>query len=450
MIRMHIALAVARLAAWCIPLLGLGSGSTWPGQLALMIDPIIVKKRIQERHLQVVLVAGTNGKTTTSSMIRTLIEKKTGERVIYNAEGANLLNGVASVLVARPLQKGAWCVFECDENALGAILDQTHPQYVVVLNLFRDQLDRYGEVNTIAENWRHWFDAYDKTTYVLNADDPLVWSLSNHVNAVGYGVDSKLMGKKTLGHDVDSINCPVCRTPLRYDGISYSHLGNYSCPECGFAAPKDTQRYSQLQKRTYPLIGLYNRYNTHAAMLVAELATGADAQGSLALLNEEFVPMFGRQEVVRHNNRDVTILLSKNPAGFNQSLDALGDIAQDAGVSVLLLLNDHIPDGRDVSWIWDVDMEPISQNKRVSVAFGGDRAYDMALRFAYDQPTPPVMKKENEYLLGGVAVIQDIPAAIDRFVQHAPARDRLFIVTTYSGMLAARRHIVGDSFSAQS
>ncbi len=450
MIRMYFALAVARLAAWVIPLLHLGSGSTWPGQLALMIDGSIVRKLVQGGKLQVLLVAGTNGKTTTSSMIRTLIEKKTGERVIYNAEGANLLNGIASVLVARPLQKGAWCVFECDENALGAILEQTRPQYVVILNLFRDQLDRYGEVNTIAENWRHWFVTHDKTTYILNADDPLVWSLSAHTNAVAYGVDSKLMNKKALGHDVDSINCPVCRTPLRYDAISYSHLGAYTCPECGFTSPKDTKRYGDFRTQPYPLIGLYNRYNTHAALTVAEQAVGAEPQWSLKLLTDEFVPMFGRQEVVKHNNRDITLLLSKNPAGFNQSLDALGHIAQDAGVSVLLLLNDHIPDGRDVSWIWDVDMEPISQNKRVSVAFGGDRAYDMALRFAYDQSTSPAVTKENEFLLGGAAVIQDIPAAIDRFAKKAPVHDKLFIVTTYSGMLTARRHIVGDSFSTQS
>lgn len=312
MIRMHIAIAVARLAAWCITALKLGSGSTWPGQLALQIDPAIVRKLVESRELQIILVAGTNGKTTTSSMIRTIIEKKTGERVIYNAEGANLLNGVASVLVTRPLQNRGWCVFECDENALGAILDQTNPQYVVVLNLFRDQLDRYGEVNAIAHNWQHWFVKHDRTTFVLNADDPLVWSLSTHTIAVGYGVDSKLMSKKMLGHDVDSINCPVCRTPLEYRAVSYSHLGSYTCPQCSFAAAKDTRRYSDFQKHTYPLIGLYNRYNTHAAITVAQLAIGADAEWSLELLSREFVPMFGRQEVVRHKNRDVTILLSKN------------------------------------------------------------------------------------------------------------------------------------------
>lgn len=446
------ALWTARLCSWVISLGNWGAGTTWPGHIALRIDSQFVRHMLEKSSCRVILVAGTNGKTTTSSMIRTIIEQNTNERVIYNAEGANLLSGVASVLIQRQEEitsRPAWCVFECDENALPSIMNQTQPTAVVLLNLFRDQLDRYGEVNTIAARWKDLFMNHPEVTYVVNADDPLIASLVGDCPRVqAYSVPQRMMTQKELGYDVDSIYCPLCRAPLEYTRIAYSHIGAYKCRSCAFTRPKHEQ-YDELADQKYPLIGLYNMYNTHAAIMTAAALLGIAHLLAFETLTTHFVPMFGRQEVMQHKGCSLTIMLSKNPAGFNQAICALSDMARDQKMAVLVLLNDQIPDGRDVSWIWDVELDALVQLAHVS--FGGERAYDMALRAAYAQVAQPAVERVGGALTcAGSVIMTDIERAIDQFVDDNGHQRDLYILATYSAMLAARRHISGDSFAQQS
>lgn len=453
-LRFHASVNAARFAGWLIGVFRLGSGSTWPGHLALRIDPHVVRHMCARHALHVIIVAGTNGKSTTSSMIRTILEKKTDERVIYNEEGANLLSGIASVLISRlshnTHKSRTWCVFESDENALGSIMDETSPNVAVILNLFRDQLDRYGEVNTIADQWTAWFTKHKHTHFVLNADDPLINSLlgDGATNATYFGVSKDRMKKSSLGHDVDSINCPRCRTALTYHRVAYSHIGDYTCRACGYSR-HNVNDFPKIATGAYPLMGLYNVYNTHAALVATAVAIDVDQNEALSILKTDFRPMFGRQEMVRYMGRSLTILLSKNPAGFNQSIDAISQLARHKKVAVLLCLNDHIPDGRDVSWIWDVDFEAISEKTVSHIACCGDRAYDMALRIAYTKDASPSVSRTGTYMLGEHPVHLSIARGVDAYTQMAPQDAELFVLATYSAMLEVRKHVVGHNFAAQ-
>jgi UDP-N-acetylmuramyl tripeptide synthase len=449
--RVWLALTIARLGVWVIKSANLGSGTTWPGHIALRIDPLFVLHVLEKSSCRVILVAGTNGKTTTASMIRTIIEKNTNERVIYNAEGANLISGVASVLIARQddiTSRPAWCVFECDENALRAVVTQTKPEVVVLLNLFRDQLDRYGEVNSIGAEWKDLFAAHKDVNYIVNADDPLLASLVNDCPRVdAYSAPQSMMKQRTLGHDVDSIYCPICRAALTYTHIAYSHIGNYHCSSCGFARPKH-EDYGEFKGKKYPLMGLYNLYNTHAAILASTKVLGIAPRAAFEVLTTHFVPMFGRQEVLRYKDRQLTIMLSKNPAGFNQAVQALTEAANQHKTAVLILLNDQIPDGRDVSWIWDVELDDLMS--LAEVCYGGERAYDIALRAAYTfEKVPEVLHENGEITCAGSHITTDIEVAIDQFVKRYSPSHTLYILATYSAMLAARRHIAGNSFHTQ-
>jgi len=451
--RRQVAFLVARLADWFIHAFSLGSGSTWPGHIALKIDPHIVAGMLRQSDCQVVLVAGTNGKSTTASMIRTML-RVNGVRLMYNEEGANLLNGIASTIIRAASWRGEIgarvAVFEVDENALTALAAETKPSVIVLLNLFRDQLDRYGEVNTIVASWKKMLADHPAATVIVNANDPLINSLAHkRSHTIRFGAAHSLMRRRHLGHDVDSTFCPLCRHALTFDAIAYSHVGQYHCPKCGFATGS-VLTYEKERFAAYPLLGLYNVYNTHAALATAAHLTSLSPKVLHADLMQHFTPMFGRQEVVRYRGRRIMLILSKNPAGFNQSLATLTEAAREGGVGVLMLLNDQIPDGRDVSWIWDTDMSGIGDIDTVVV--GGDRAYDMALRVSYEQAAPQKPKRKSKgYVLGkGMFASKDLESALDYLVDHSPEHAQLFILPTYSAMLAVRRFVVGSKFDPQS
>ncbi len=447
--RMYLALFVARLAGLAINVLKLGAGSTWPGHVALYIDPNVVSHIIKHSALTTILVAGTNGKSTTSSMIRTQLEHL-GNIVIYNEQGANLLNGVASSLIRtftlKKSDKKTYCVFEVDENALPGVMDQTRPQALVLLNLFRDQLDRYGEVNTIAKRWKKTIEKHPQTTVIANAHDPLLYSLVHkHSLTILYGVDASLLTQRALGHDIDSVHCPICSQPLHYKHIAYSHIGIYRCEACGFE-PKHVETYRAQHFDTYPLLGLYNKYNTHAAIATCVHITGKSVQKLHSLLLTHFTAMFGRQEVVQYKGRRIMIILSKNPAGFNQSWNAITQIVDSKKVAIMLLLNDRIPDGRDVSWIWDVELTELSRVD--TLVLGGDRAQDLAIRVAYEMDKPPHIsaQKQGTKLNRNVFVCEELTHALETFIEQSAPNAQLFILPTYSAMLEIRTLLVGSQF----
>ena len=410
-----------------------GSGSTWPGHIALSINKNFIKDilRANDQRLKTILVAGTNGKTTTTKLIRTILEENE-KRVFDNTSGANLLNGIASSML---LHSDILCkinydyaIFEVDENTLPLILKELSPDYIVLLNLFRDQLDRYGEVNTIANRWGEAIESLSgQTNLILSADDPLIATMRLHLEGAPqrhlffFGLNDKKISLSKLEHAVDSTFCPNCGSKLSYSIIYYSHLGIWECPKCGNQRPKIDMDNSSF----YPLPGVYNRYNTIAAILLAEKIGINEKNILLALKN--FKPAFGRQEDLEIDGKKIKIFLSKNPTSFNESLRTIRDLK---ARNLLIVLNDRIPDGQDVSWIWDVDFEEIDKREFVSVA--GDRTYDMALRLKY--AGLPIKDKH---------IYTDLGEAISENLSHLKKSDTLYILPTYSAMLEVRKILTG-------
>jgi len=404
------------------------SGSTWPGHIALKTDRTFIKKILAKNsHLKIVLVAGTNGKTTTTKALSHLLEVN-GISTITNNSGANLLNGLASILVLKSDLSGTIkeksLVFEVDENSLPLVLSEIPtPDGVILLNLFRDQLDRYGEVNATSDKWITSIKKLsEKTLVIANSDDPQIAHVASFASRKAYfTIDNNLKKETVLSHAVDSTTCPKCNSPLTYSGISYSHLGNYKCTNCEFANPK--AKYYSFQ--TY-LLGTYNIYNLTSAILTADKIFGIIPFTSIESL-KTFKPAFGRQEVVETEGKRVMLLLSKNPTGFNESLKVA---IENKSSSLLILLNDKIPDGRDISWIWDVDFETV-KNNGLKIFVSGDRAYDMA----------------NRLLFAGVTheVFESIETAYDQSLKKTPIGKTLTILPTYSAMLEIRKLISGKS-----
>ncbi len=409
-------------------IINLGSGSTWPGHIALKINPKLIRKVISKNpDLKIILVAGTNGKTTTTKALSHALEQ-IGHSVLTNNSGANLINGLASTLVADVNLSGKLSkkviIFETDENSLPVILKEIpNPNAIILLNLFRDQLDRYGEVNTTAEKWIHSFEKLStSTTVVANADDPLIaYVASRAPKHIYFTVPPKYKNNRSLSHAVDSTTCPKCNFQLDYITISYSHLGNYICPNCSYSNPKSENLEIPSQ-----LLGTYNQYNLNAAATVLRHEfeyKEKDILNSLITLR----PAFGRQEEVSINNRRIMYLLSKNPTGFNESIKVA---IENKSSNLLILLNDRIPDGRDISWIWDVDFEVLKKTK-IKVFVSGDRAYDMA----------------NRLLFAGVTheVSDNLNASYQNAFNNTPEGQRLTILPTYSAMLEIRKLISGKS-----
>lgn len=416
---------IGKLVSKIFRSLNLGNGSTWPGHIALNINKHFIKDVFKNSKTQIIIVAGTNGKTTTSTLIETVL-KESGKKVFRNQSGANLLNGIASAIILNGSLTGSltqdFAIFEIDENTLPLILKEISPDYVILLNLFRDQLDRYGEVNIVAS---YWTDAIkkltDQTTLILNADDPQIGFMAKNSNAKNlfFGLNESSGKSETSKYAADSDYCPQCSEKLTYNQIIFSHLGDWYCENCGLTRPKlNLNNFS-----IFPLPGIYNKYNSLASILALREIGITDGQIEKSFTN--FKPAFGRQEIVKYKNKNVQIFLSKNPTSFNQSIQTILELG---AKTLLIVLNDRIPDGRDVSWIWDIELLGIKEFKNILIS--GDRVYDMALRLKYED-----YKNFKTY-----EILQD---AINAGVGLIDQDETLYILPTYSAMLEVRKIITG-------
>ena len=401
----------------------LGSGSTWPGHIALKINPNFNKQLLKSTNAVKIVIAGTNGKTTTGSLInRVLISNK--KTVAHNQAGANLLNGLASSLIHNSntlgLIKKNYIIFESDEFALPQILENINPDYLICLNLFRDQLDRYGELDEIAKKWKETIKKLSKnTTLILNADDPLVSYLGDgRKNTLYFGLSEK-ENLKRIKHGADSLRCPKCSYMLTFNMVYFSHLEDWHCEKCGLKRPK----LSISNFKYYPLPGIYNRYNILAAslLLLKERYNERQIINGLKL----FTPVFGRQEKIRYKNHDIIIFLSKNPTSFNESLSTIKDLNEK---NLMFVINDRIPDGLDVSWIWDIGIERII-DKSYNISVSGDRCYDMGIRLKYAELFTHIE--------------QDLKTAIDKMISGLEKDEKLYILPNYSAMLDIRKILLG-------
>jgi UDP-N-acetylmuramyl tripeptide synthase len=419
---------------------GRGGGTTLPGHVFLRLAPAGVDQLATQFAEGIAVISATNGKTTTAAMLSHVLGAD--RTVCRNGAGANLMTGVVATLLARPDDADV-AVLEVDEAALPAVAAAVQPQVVALGNLFRDQLDRHGELELVADRWRSLTRGLPPAvTLVLGADDPVIDALGDgRSHVVRYGIDDPTVALAQRDAAADSTFCVRCGAAYTYDEVYLGHLGAYRCPAGDHARGALTIAARALETDgangtrfridapdgssavSLPLPGLYNVENALAAIATAYVlgvptATAASRLG-------DFRAAFGRFERIDVAGREVVLILFKNPTGANEALRA---IAPDLpGAHVVLALNDRIADGRDVSWIWDIDLEN-RFGTVASIVCTGTRAEDLAVRLRY----------------AGVAIeqidrLRDVASGLDGAVANAAPGERIYVLATYTAMLDLHR-----------
>ncbi len=446
-IRLAAAVAAGKAVTWLSRKLGTGAGSNFPGKVVLRMHPGAPQAMASRLPGGCVLVTGTNGKTTTSNLLAGML-RAGGRRPVHNRVGANLITGITAALAQasdlRGAPRGDIGLFEVDEATLPAAVERLRPRLVIVTNLFRDQLDRYGELESLARRMDTALGMLGpESDVLLNADDPLVASLGRDTSAVihYYGIEGAMDTEKALRHAADSKHCRECGSPLRFEAHYFGHMGRYRCPACGRSRPAPeffaqrvelsgaagsrvavaTPRWSAELFLALP--GLYNVHNLLAALGGALLLGLGEEAVRVGV--EGYSTAFGRGERIPVDGRNLFLVLSKNPTGFNEVIRTLrfeGD-----GLVVLVALNDRIADGRDVSWIWDVDFEELAPLPRRLVA-AGTRAWEMALRMKYAGLDTARLE-----------VRSDLGEALRAALAAAEEGETVYALTTYTATLELRR-----------
>ena len=441
------AVAVCKLIRGLLRLMGRG-GTALPGRAAMLLDKTVLEQ--VSRNMHVILVTGTNGKTTTCRILENAL-KDDGKECMLNRSGANLVSGITAEFACNADWKGKarmeYAVIECDEGALRQAASLIHPEVIVVTNLFRDQLDRYGEVMTTRKKILDGILQSPQSTLCLNADCPLTASLSaevsNQVLFYGINVPAGHQEERELS---DAKYCIHCGAPLQYDYYTYAHLGAYHCPSCGWKRPEPQTAVDEIlelqpdeskvkltvgdQSRTVSvhLPAVYNLYNALAA-LCAGTAIQLELNGFLEAVSETEAP-FGRMEHFLLNDRDIRMILVKNPAGCDQALEYVSGCESDYGI--VFLLNDRTADGHDISWIWDAQPEKIVRDPhRKTIWVGGTRAEDMQLRLKYAGAAEEEIIMEKD------------PAKLIQQLKQGPPR--LFILPNYTSMLDFRQVLIRET-----
>lgn len=510
-LRASLAVVGGRTAGALSRRLHLGGGTSIAGIVAQRLYPDIIEHLSTQLQQGSILVTGTNGKTTTSGFIAAILSDA-GLRIWRNREGSNLMRGIAGALVIRSQPNGklrrsghAISIFEVDEAVMPLAVRTIPTRVAVFTNLFRDQLDRYGEVDSVLERWQQTISSLStETILVLNADDPTIANLGRNFagRVVYFGIEDQHLNLDTQEgtgehHQVmDTRVCPACGNDYVYTLRFYSHLGHYVCPTCEQGRPPldiaarrvendsfDRLRVAveapgQSSEITVPLPGLYNIYNALAAIATAH-ALGITWASTVAGI-EQFKPAFGRGERVQIAGRTLRMLLAKNPTGFNEVLRTL--FAHGNKRHVLFVLNDNIADGKDISWIWDVDFEQAVQGFH-TLTVAGTRARDLALRLKYAGLDPQTMlvvppaplrsqrkrghpprspraaksrdhsHKQNVEAIGKLSSAEFPPVnlrqfstygiaqALEKAISRTPEGETLFIVPTYTGLLEIHREL---------
>jgi UDP-N-acetylmuramyl tripeptide synthase len=465
-------LALARAVGSVSRLRG-GGATSAPGRVLMRLQRDAIATLAGRLGRGSVLISATNGKTTTAAMAAGVLQAA-GIRLVHNQAGANMAGGIATTLLdaAGPAGSisGELGLFEVDELWLATLAPQLRPRMILLGNLFRDQLDRYGELDTIADSWEAVLARCAGSRLIINADDPLLADLGReHPDAIYFGVEDDALALPGMAHAADAKHCRRCGAPYVFDAVYLGHLGHYHCPSCGRQRPTPTITASRVRLQgvrtarfllrtpagesevSLALAGLYNVYNALAA---AALATALEIPlETIAAGLASTRAAFGRAETVALRipgagagappaTRELRILLIKNPAGANEVLRTL---ALEPGEHELLgVLNDQIADGRDVSWIWDADFELLAGRVR-RVICSGSRAADLATRLKYAGIDPDRIELESE-----LAPALSEAAGVGGTAGTEPAP--LYALPTYTAMLALRELLVarGEASSAWS
>lgn len=447
-LRLSAAILAGKSAATLARVFRLGGGTTMPGRVARFVDPGLFGHLAGDLAHGVVAITGTNGKTTTARLVSHILGHA-GLIAVHNRAGANLAAGIIAALIRSATPggriRGDVGVFEVDEATLPSVQTSLRPRILLLTNLFRDQLDRYGEIDLVAGRWRSALRTLDPATAVVfNADDPLVSDVGRaHPGPrVPFGIEDETCGLGTLEHAADARYCYRCGTPYEYRTVYFGHMGIYRCPRCGTARPAPVVAAHDVRHRGIDggafrlespwgsahirtaLPGAYNIHNVLAAAACA-LQQGIPLEVVVRGI-ESFTPAFGRAERVRVAGREAILLLAKNPAGFNEVLRTI--LRADDDAVALIAINDLTADGRDISWLWDVDFEMLAGHVR-RVIVSGIRAEDLALRLKYAGVEPAVLD-----------VRKDLGAAFDA-AQRAADGSPLYVVPTYTAMLQLRAEL---------
>lgn len=464
---LFVSVPLARLSRRLSRLLG-REGGALPGRVLLALSPQaleVLARRGRKRGRRIVLVSATNGKTTTTALLAEMLTAA-GHEVVHNVTGANLRSGIATTMLQAG-RRGDICVLETDEATLPRVAPDLQPDLVVLGNLFRDQLDRFGELEVLADHWHDTLAALDPATVtvVYNADDPLIASLVHAqselrgATTVAFGFDDPTVAQDTVPHASDSRFCRTCGHALDYAHSWVGHLGAWSCPNCGAARASLDVRVDAVQldglattsmdvelrdgeraSIRLPIPGLYNVYNALTAITAADvlgvpLQVMADAIATAG-------PAFGRFERIpvpgpNGEQGTITLLLVKNPTGLNEVVRTL--VASNVDLTATLFaLNDEIADGRDTSWIWDADVEPLLERAGAMVVTG-ERAAEFGLRAAYGGLAP-----------AGVLYEADLEQAMYRVLERArefTEHGHAYALVTYTAMLRMRAIIAAQGWT---
>lgn len=432
---------IARSAGGLSRRLGRGGGTTLPGRVLLRLDRNALERLGSELTDGSILVSATNGKTTTSAMLASILEGA-GRPVVANSAGSNMPWGIVTSLLDRT---GGVGLFEVDEAWLPGVARSLEPRAIVLGNLFRDQLDRYGETETIAGRWIEMAATTD-ATFIVNADDPLVCSVGDAARGrrLNYGIEDPGVGLDVPDHARDVKQCRSCGATLSFEVSYIGHLGHWFCRSCGgrrpvpdiYASEVRLDGMSGLSARItapdgeadlrLPIPGLYNLYNALGAIAGGH-ALGIDLGQSVRAL-QDVEAVFGRVERIELDGNDVAILLIKNPVGANEVLRALS--GENGDLNLWIALNDRIADGRDVSWVWDADFERLA-DRTGRVVCSGTRAPELALRLKY-----------AGFPQDSVTVRPDIGESFDRILEEAEGQ--IFALPTYTALLELKEHLADE------
>ncbi len=442
-VRLAAGLAAARAVGGLARATRRGGGTSLPGKVLTRVEPHAIERLAGRLSRGSVVISATNGKTTTAAMVSSVLERA-GTRLVHNRAGANMVGGVASALAAAARRGGRELdgdlgLFEVDEFWLGPVVEELEPRAILLSNLFRDQLDRYGELDIIADRWAELVARRGAASaLVLNADDPLVADLGRANGALYFGVEDDALALPELQHASDSKHCRRCGHAYVYETVYLAHLGRYHCPNCGQRRPQPAVVASDVELRgirsaaftlahggeshrvELPLPGLYNVYNAlgAAALCLALEVPLADIVAGLAAV----APAFGRAETIDLGGRPTSILLVKNPAGANEVLRTL--TLEGRELDVFGVLNDRTADGRDVSWVWDADWEVLAPRVR-RMTCSGTRAAELALRMKYAGVEA-----------GRLRVVEDLEDGLDAAL--ADGEGALYALPTYTALLELR------------
>jgi len=422
---------------------GRGGGTTLPGRLLVRMAPDAIERLAAQLDRGSIVISSTNGKTTTAGMISEILCAD-GRTPVHNRAGSNMHWGVATALLEQTGDEG---LFELDEAWLPRVAPQLRPRLLVLGNLFRDQLDRYGELERLADEWAELVARLaGSCEFALNADDPLIADLGrdrelrSRPGVTYFGIEDQSQALPELQHAHDAKHCRRCGAPYVYDRAFVGHLGHYTCPSCDADRPTPDVAATKIELQgisgssvhvttpegdldlELPLPGLYNVYNALGA-ITAALRSGISLERIRQGL-EAMRAVFGRVETIDVAGKPVSILLIKNPAGANEVLRTLRLESSNGGIDLWLALNDRIADGRDVSWIWDADFELLADGVR-RVVCAGSRAPEMALRLKY-----------AGWPQDAIEVIEPVESSLDEAVSETP--DRLYALPTYTALLELR------------